>query len=157
MRIFLDTEFTDFINIDLISIAMVSEDGQHEFYAERNDYRDDFCNAFVRVAVLPLLGTLPRMVVNRDELALNLREWFDTLPPWFILLSEHGVDYELLMDALDGKRPENLASIEGAEAINYDEVCRYHAEPNQPWHHALHDARALRVGWLTRQHKKRRL
>jgi len=34
MLIFLDTEFTDFIDCELISIGMVSEDGQHAFYAE---------------------------------------------------------------------------------------------------------------------------
>ena len=34
MLIFLDTEFTNFVRPNLISIALVSEDGQ-EFYAER--------------------------------------------------------------------------------------------------------------------------
>lgn len=38
MLIFLDTEFTDFARPDLISLALVSEDGR-EFYAERIDYR----------------------------------------------------------------------------------------------------------------------
>ncbi|SFJ84850.1 protein of unknown function [Paraburkholderia megapolitana] len=37
MRIFVDTEFTDFIDCDLISIALVADDGR-EFYAERNDF-----------------------------------------------------------------------------------------------------------------------
>lgn len=39
MLIFLDCEFTGFIDIDLISIGMVSDDERHEFYAERNDFR----------------------------------------------------------------------------------------------------------------------
>ncbi len=44
MLIFLDTEFTDFIDCDLISIGMVSEDGRHFFYAEREDYQRDWTN-----------------------------------------------------------------------------------------------------------------
>jgi hypothetical protein len=47
MLVFLDTEFTDFLNCDLISIGMVSEDGQHELYAERSDYEASLCNSFV--------------------------------------------------------------------------------------------------------------
>ena len=47
MIVFLDTEYTDPIQIDLISIGMVSEDGRAEFYAERNDYRASDCNDFV--------------------------------------------------------------------------------------------------------------
>ena len=50
MPVFIDTEFTDFTQIDLISIALVSEDGR-EFYAERTDYRHEDCNGFVRVVV----------------------------------------------------------------------------------------------------------
>ena len=38
MLVFLDTEFTAFVRPDLISLALVSEDGR-EFYAERIDYR----------------------------------------------------------------------------------------------------------------------
>ena len=52
MRIFADTEFTDFIDCDLISIALVAEDG-HEFYAERTDFDHHACSAFVREAILP--------------------------------------------------------------------------------------------------------
>lgn len=36
MRIFIDTEFSDLQNMDLISIGLVAEDGA-EFYAERSD------------------------------------------------------------------------------------------------------------------------
>ena len=46
MLVFIDTEFTDFVQIDLISIALVSDDGR-EFYAERTDYCRDDCNDFL--------------------------------------------------------------------------------------------------------------
>lgn len=57
MLIFVDTEFTDFVQIDLISVALVADDGR-EFYAERTDYCRADCNDFVRAAVLPKLGRI---------------------------------------------------------------------------------------------------
>lgn len=38
MLIFLDIEFTDFIDCELISIGMVSEDGKHVLYLEVQDF-----------------------------------------------------------------------------------------------------------------------
>lgn len=57
MLVFVDSEFIDFVQMDLISIALVAEDGR-EFYAERTDYRRDDCSDFVRVAVLPMEAAL---------------------------------------------------------------------------------------------------
>lgn len=42
-RLFLDTEFTDFIDCEMISIGIVREDGR-EFYAERNDFDTAKCS-----------------------------------------------------------------------------------------------------------------
>lgn len=57
MLVFVDSEFTDFVQMDLISIALVAEDGG-AFYAERTDYRRDDCSDFVRAAVLPMEAAL---------------------------------------------------------------------------------------------------
>lgn len=75
MLIFIDTEFTDFVNPVLISIALVSE-GAREFYAERTDYPQNKCSQFVCKTVLPLLGQVPGAACNRTELACRLRAWF---------------------------------------------------------------------------------
>lgn len=153
MIVFLDTEYTDPIQIDLISIGMVSEDGRAEFYTERDDYRADDCNAFVKSAVLPLLDAPPANVVSRDELATRLLEWFATLPRRIIIGCDDRTDYELLIDALDGQVPPNLAGIKDVRPLIdktafHAAACRYHQQPGCPWHHALHDARAHRAGWL---------
>jgi hypothetical protein len=58
MLVFLDTAFTDFVRPNLISLALVSEDGR-EFYAERTDCHRDACGDFVRETVVPLLGRVP--------------------------------------------------------------------------------------------------
>jgi hypothetical protein len=50
MLVFLDTEFSDFTRPDLISLALVAEDGR-EFYAERTDYTATRCTEFVQNGV----------------------------------------------------------------------------------------------------------
>jgi hypothetical protein len=57
LKIFLDTEFTDFIDTHLISLGMAAESGE-EFYAEV-PYPSEACSDFVREAVIPLLGRIP--------------------------------------------------------------------------------------------------
>lgn len=109
MLIFLDTEFTDFIDCDLISIGMVSEDGRYQLYLERSDYRNDWCSDFVHAAVLPQLGQFSA-AVTRAELAKQLIEWFSTLPCSVTIACDSYTDLELLLDALDYERPENLTA-----------------------------------------------
>ena len=91
MLTFLDTEFTKFNRPDLISIAMVSEDGR-EFYAERTDYRRDECTAFVCETVLPLLGRVPGAACSRPELTSRVRKWFEALPEPAIIVFDYERD-----------------------------------------------------------------
>lgn len=154
MILFLDAEFTDFIDCELIAIGMVSEDGQHGFYAERTDYTNAWCNHFVREAVLPHLGKVSGAACTRDELTRRLWAWFATLPRHVQIASDSTHDRDLLWDAFGEGLPVNLGKsvydlrpLIDTTVFN-DAVCRYHDQLNQPWHHALHDARAHRVGWL---------
>lgn len=153
MLLFLDTEFTDFIDIDLISIGIVSEDGQHTFYAERNDYRRESISDFVREAVLPHLGQVPAAVCSREELTRRLREWLGTLPGPLQIACDSAHDRDLLWDALDGDLPSHLepAVLQLAwqsEEKSFNEgACHYHDQPGRPRHHALHDAQAMLQGW----------
>lgn len=154
MLLFLDTEFTDFLDCELISIGMVSEDGKHEFYAERNDYNKSWCSDFVREAVLPNLGMIHGAACSRDELAKRLWEWFATLPSQVQIATDSTHDRDLLWDAFGEGLPTNLdrsvydlRSLVDTSEFN-DAVCRYHDQASQPWHHGLHDAKAHRLGWL---------
>jgi hypothetical protein len=74
MHLLVDTEFTDFIDCDLISITLVADDGR-EFYGERSDYDDASCTAFVREAVIPQLGQYPRRIFTREALRAALLAW----------------------------------------------------------------------------------
>src|SRR6266571_5709583 len=108
MLIFLDTEYTDSLDCDLISVGMVSEDGQHELYVERSDYQVEWCNSFVHAAVLPKLGSAGP-ALDRLQLADRLAAWFATLPRSVTVACDSFTDWELLLDALGDVRPANLS------------------------------------------------
>lgn len=151
MLIFLDTEYTDSLNCDLISIGMVSEDGRHELYSERSDYYAEWCSSFVHAAILPQLGKAGP-ALDRRQLTVQLTAWFSTLPRSITIACDSFTDWELLLDALDGTWPANLTGRHDLRghvdsSVFHHAVVRYH-ELNGPWHHALHDARAHRQGWL---------
>jgi hypothetical protein len=155
MNVVIDTEFTDFEKIDLISIALVADDGR-EFYAERIDYFQEDCNTFVRTEVLPLLGRVPGARCMRAELAYRLREWFEALPEPAMLLCDFGSDWDLLIDALlaDGidKPPVNVGTklLLGSEIIGnpvYQQALNRKFTRDWPPHHALADARAMMAGY----------
>ncbi len=154
MLLFLDTEFTDFIDIDLISIGLVSEDGRATFYAERNDYRRDAASDFVRVAVLPHLEQQPENTCSRKELTRRLYEWLHRFPATLQIACDSTHDRDLLWDALENGLPPNVEPTvlklawQSEDRVFNEAVCKYHDQPGRPRHHALHDAQALRCGWL---------
>jgi hypothetical protein len=155
MLVFLDCEFTDFIDCELISLAMVSEDGQHEIYLELADFDRTKCNAFVQSAVCSQLGQCPEALVCRSEEGERLRSWFAILPDGVTVASESQHDRDLLADALDGNWPANvvgwldLRPLTNSPAFNAA-LTHYHST-DKPWHHALHDVSANRAGWLALQ------
>ena len=114
MLVFLDTEFTDFVRPDLISIALVAEDGR-EFYAERDDYCHADCSDFVRQAVQPLLGRMPGVACSRSELSDRVREWFTRLFEPATVIFDYEWDWHLLAVAMLGqarrKPPVDIASL----------------------------------------------
>lgn len=159
--IFLDTEFSALPNSDplvgylpkpsLISIGLVTESGD-SFYAESTDFKVRFCSDFVRHNVLPLL-TGPRL--TPDDLRIALNNFLSAQPEGSQIACDYYFDFELLVSAV-GLLPPNLqrgyvdmakigdeeTAIEAKEA--YFATGRFR-------HYALHDAEALRIGWLATQ------
>ena len=140
MRVFVDTEFTDFIDCDLISIALVAEDGR-EFYGERNDFDRRTCSAFVHEAVLPQLGQYPDRVFSRESLQLALCTWLRPFEGGIFCMDFPG-DWDLLVDILDGVPNgwQGLLIRDQADQVRLESYYKQFGGR----HHALHDARALR-------------
>ncbi|EKD97139.1 MAG: hypothetical protein ACD_23C01047G0002 [uncultured bacterium] len=155
MLVFLDTEFTQFAAPDLISIALVAEDGR-EFYGERSDYNRESCSAFVIETVVPLLGRMPSAVCTAQALSGRLCAWFDELPEPATVVFDFAPDWHLLVVAMLGHEahhpPGNFA-----QALHLDSYAITHPmfekalnaafSDDWPPHHALADARALMAGY----------
>ncbi len=156
MLVFLDTEFTKLARPDLISIALVSDDGR-EFYAERTDYYPEDCSDFVRENVRPLLGRVPDAACSRPELTDRVREWFRQLPERATVVYDYEWDWRLLAVTMLG-RPHSKPPGGFAEQLYLDSSAITHPVFEKtlsaaytlewlPKHHALADARALRAGY----------
>ena len=73
-RWFLDTEFSeDGRTIDLISIALVCEDGR-EYYAVSSDFDPAKCNGWVCKNVLPKLPPVGTLWRSRTTIATQIRD-----------------------------------------------------------------------------------
>ncbi|MGU7843743.1 hypothetical protein ACV22V_30250 [Burkholderia sp. AW33-5] len=141
----MDTEFTDFLDCDLISIAVVADDGR-EFYGERSDFDRGCCSEFVRAAVLPQLGQYPDRVFTREGLRVALQSWLDQFAGEIesrLLCFDYGGDWELFVDLLGEAPPDWQACHVGAEILDQQQIEMYFKEHGGR-HHALHDARAIR-------------
>lgn len=157
MILFLDTEFTSFEDPALISIGMVSQDGQFQFYSEVCDYDRSSESEFVRTTVLPLLSGENETL---QSLKTSISNWFETLPRSVMVACDSDFDRKLFSSLFD-KLPENFNGFIDlspfiSDTFYHKAVEAYHKDPQKPWHHAFHDACAHRAGWMAKEAKKRR-
>jgi hypothetical protein len=144
MNIFIDTEFTNFIDTDLISIALVAEDGR-EFYGERNDFDSATISDFVRAAVLPQLRASGALVLSKSDLLTAVTDW---LAPYEFcdatVCFDYSVDRTLLYDLFDNAPPPWLKTRNINGFVDLEAYERFFVVEALSHHHALHDARANR-------------
>lgn len=156
MLVFIDTEFTDFLNCDLISIGMVSTAGD-EFYFERNDFIKSWCNPFVVENIFPLLSKQGPNVGTKEDCARAVVNYFNSLNcETFEIVYDYVTDLEFLYWVLDYEltnkcnRTTHLDMI--VNTTESKRACmlaieKYFAE-NGNRHHSLQDAKANLAGWL---------
>lgn len=160
-QLFLDTEFSGLSQRwpRLISIGLVSEDGEHSFYAElpTECYLPE-CTSWVRENIVPLLEG-GDCVMEPDTLRHRLSDWLSRQGDARIATDAPDFDFAFLSAAV-GVWPANVAR----KAIRFDSYALGSAhrdfvdagrasyfESGMPAHHALHDAKALRHTWLQAQ------
>lgn len=156
MLIFIDTEFTDIFqrHPKLISIALVPADGQDAFYAELTEQSwKQYASTWVLDNVAPLLDG-GEAVMSPQQLRERLRAWFAARPHSCQIAADAEIDMKFLKFILDKDWPANLdpkmLDLRGMlDSTVFDHaVMDYHLATNTEPHHALHDARANRRGWL---------
>lgn len=154
--VFIDTEFSDFINTEILSLGAVSSRGGSQFYFERNDFDLKICSEFVRYEIVPMLGKEPNKIGTKEQMADALRQWLNSLEvDKIVVVFDYNADWELFCDLLEDNLGEK---IEGGTFIQT--LCA-EAQPNvlvngiedyfdaypHGRHHALHDAMANFEGW----------
>lgn len=169
MYLFLDTEFTDFRTCDLISLGLVSEDGEHEYYVEISDYKVEWQSDFVRDVVVPLLDK--SNVQTHVEAGKSLAIFLNNLPTKNpVLVADYSADFNLIVKLLYAtsiNRHISTAMVTKAflhachergfhsnEALTkgFRELVtgadEYFVAVDKRQHHALVDARAARYAWI---------
>jgi hypothetical protein len=170
MLVFLDTEFTDLVNQPrLLSVALVTDlEGGKDFYAEVTDLdRIQATNWFGLSTVLPQFGHIPGAACSYAELGARLGTYLgdlvENLPENGVLEIAYGyhLDWELVELAIrDAGAPLWELTRRGIQPVNVYELTGYgvgklaaeHYQKTQahaPFsrHHALCDARALRLAY----------
>ncbi|QDD64288.1 hypothetical protein EJD96_08980 [Herbaspirillum seropedicae] len=148
INVFIDTEFTDFADPQLISIGMASETGE-EFYAEI-PYDLQHCSEFVKETVLPMLGYASEAEMTKDDLREKIARWLRITRPRHGVLRicyDYQTDWDLFVEAMGGQIPTWCIGRLVADRINELLRREYHQQNCLPEHHALNDARANRYAF----------
>lgn len=160
MYFFLDTEWADVIGSELVSLALVSEDGLHRFYAERDPLPEQPTD-FVNNVVYPLLER-GKKAISDQAFTCGLRAFLAVVPEPMVL-ADYPNDFSLLTYALAGfDMPDEQAQAcgplpqpvmtrmlkEGMLGMLVEDYFVGHPEAAARRHHAMVDAEALRQAWL---------
>ena len=149
MKLFLDTEFTDFVNPELISIGIVDENGR-EFYAESTEFRRELCSQFVVETVIPLLGQYPSSIVgNRLRIASALLDWLREYHECgAVICFDYHTDWDLFIKHLPRLPYGFITELDIWDNLDLPKIETWWQETGLPRHHALYDARANRHGYI---------
>jgi len=152
-HLFLDCEWADVLASELVSIALVSLDGEHLFYAERERLPVD-STPWVAAVVYPLLQR-GRYVMTDEGMSLALRTFLASVERPQICY-DFGADRMLCQYVIDGfEVPEPLGPApvdltwrlltDTSSAV--EQWWKAHPDARGQRHHALADAQALRGAW----------
>lgn len=157
--LFLDTEWADSAGTELVSLALVSADGAHRFYAER-DPLPACPTRFVAEHVYPLLDRGPAALVD-EKFTQSLRRFLQSIDAPTVLFDCH-TDGVLLRHALAWFGDSCIASHQALpvrpvltlmhRGFHFTLLLEswFAADPLRAArrHHAAVDAEALRSTWL---------
>ncbi|MEW9572918.1 hypothetical protein ABQJ54_14265 [Rhodanobacter sp. Si-c] len=155
MKLFLDVEWADVLASELVSIALVSDDGHHAFYGERNPLPAEPV-PWVATVVYPLLERGTAAMPDR-LLTKSLRTFLASIPaPTIIYDSPHDRALcQYVLDGLDEPEPEGPGPSITWLHLELDAArerwWRDHPKHQPRRHHAAMDALALRGAWLSQQ------
>jgi hypothetical protein len=158
--LFLDTEWADPTGSELVSLALISEDGTHRFYAER-DPLPEAPTDFVRSVVYPLLER-GKCRMTDQAMTTGLRAFLGAVHEPMVV-ADYPNDLALLQLVIAGfdlsddqagacgpvLKPVMTRMLkDGALGMLLEDYFVGHPDAAARRHHALIDAEALRMSWL---------
>lgn len=152
IRLFLDSEWANDALRELVSLALISEDGEHVFYAER-DPLPSMPSSFVRDSVYPLLNRGQAAMMD-SVMTHALRSFLDPLGNCEIF-ADAPLDFSMLSRVWNGRDrtpPEapfrTRLAREGNLMPSVERYFELNPDHRALRHHALVDAMALRSAWI---------
>jgi len=154
MKLFLDVEWADVLASELVSMALVSLDDQHVFYAERDPLPEE-PTPWVKTVVYPLLER-GASAMNDAALTRRLPEFLATIPePWICYDSGHDRGLcQFVIDGMDEVEPEGPpVEVRWQRLDDMASWCerwwKDHPEHRSQRHHARFDAMALQGAYVS--------
>lgn len=153
MMLFIDTQYTDLGDGELISLGMVSKNLKHEFYAERLDFDRNACSESLKAQIFPLLGKTPDTQLTDSQLAERMYTWFGTLPQKITLAGYSLIELNLMWNVFNGKIPSNQFTDYYLRKLNksrdfHEGIETYLEIGGRSPYNALDAVRAKRAGWM---------
>ncbi|SDQ20167.1 protein of unknown function [Pseudoxanthomonas sp. CF385] len=152
IRLFLDSEWANDALRELVSLALVSEDGEHVFYAER-DPLPGMPSSFVRESVYPLLDR-GEAAMKDSAMTHALRSFLEPLGDCEVF-ADAPLDFSMLSRVWKGRdrtSPEppfrTRLAREGNLMPSVERYFELNPDHRALRHHALVDAMALRSAWI---------
>lgn len=137
MLCFIDCEFNGGHG-ELISMAIVSEDGERVFY-EVVEHKQPTVE-WVAKNVIPILN---KPAVSSAVFKERLKKFLDAFPK-LTLVADHGADHFYFLQQIIGQEGWMMTDYNVEMRIDKD----ISAKKSTVLHNALEDARALRLSWL---------
>ena len=167
-NIFFDSEFTNFKDLNPISLGFISENGKDELYLEFNDFKKDSCSDFVKENILTILDGTPK---TSHENVIALVSWINQIECHSIsFISDYQGDIYILAKLLQNQEIHKTISykllekefIETAKlrGLYNDKLMpkaltqlvnkqsELFSEQPKKQHHSLFDSQVIRKSWI---------
>lgn len=152
IRLFLDSEWANDALRELVSLALISEDGEHIFYAER-DPLPGMPSSFVRERVYPLLSR-GQVAMADNAMTHALRSFLGPMGVCEIF-ADAPLDFSMLSrvwnggDRTSSEQPfRTRLARDGNLMPRVERYFELNPDQSALRHHALVDAMALRSAWI---------
>ncbi|MDP1734434.1 MAG: 3'-5' exoribonuclease [Sulfuritalea sp.] len=167
--VFYDCEFTDLSpDSALLSIGLVAADSDAELYIEIADADLRGSSDFVKEIVLPLFGRHAPEVLTRTASAARIETWLDIMrggdrQRQIQMIADSSWDWDHFLSLFPTRSPgEQAWTVEfnlvdrmvqhildlGRPGRTLESAMATYHQQHGEQHHALVDARALKLGWM---------